>query len=364
MIDPHQLSSHLFRELHRHPTVSLIHHAVFAGLMAIYLWPQLPHGEFAFWIIMVFSGGIWQWLVSRHYNKQIVTTVKPQSLSQFTSASLAAGLSFGLTALLLPELSFETRLFVILMLSAVAASELLKLSAFPNVYAAFLAGLTIPLMLMLALTDGDPGWEIIPAIAIMVIILYYSALQRRRDLMDDLLARFGLENAAGEDKLTGIANRRRFDMTFEQVWAQSRRSGIPISLIMVDIDHFKQFNDHYGHQAGDKCLAQVAKALSETARRATDLVARYGGEEFVILLNQTTRDDAYQLAERMRAKVESLKIEHVKSGFGYVTISVGGTTVFASDSSETVNPLKYADEALYSSKGSGRNQVSWHRPDH
>ena len=361
MINPHQLSSHLFRELHRHPTVSFVHHAVFAALLAIYLWPQLPTTQFAAWLVLVFSGGVWQWLISRRYNKEIVTTVKPQSLSQFTNASLAAGLSFGLTALLLPQLSFETRLFVILMLSAVAASELLKLSAFPSIYGTFLAGLTIPLMFMLAIAENNPGWEIIPAIALMVIVLYYSALQRRRDLMDDLMSRFGLENDAGEDQLTHIANRRRFDMTLEQVWAQSRRSGIPISLIMVDIDFFKQFNDKYGHQAGDKCLTLVAKTLSDTARRATDLVARYGGEEFVVLLNQTTRDDAYQLAERMRIAVESLKIENADTPSGYVTISLGGATVFASEVEESANPLKFADEALYRSKADGRNQVSWHR---
>lgn len=363
MINPHQLSTYLFRELHRHPTVSFIHHSVFAALLAVYLWPQLPALEFSVWLALVFTGGIWQFLLSRSFNKQIAMTIKPQSLSRFTSASLAAGLGFGLTALLLPQLSFETRLFVILMLSAVAASELLKLSAYPNIYAAFLAGLTIPLMLMLTLVDGNPGWEIIPAIALMVIVLYYSALQRRRDLMDDLMSRFGLETDASEDKLTQIANRRRFDMILEQTWALSRRSGIPISLIMVDIDYFKQFNDKYGHQAGDKCLTQVAKALSETARRATDLVARYGGEEFVVLLNQTTRDDAYRLAEQMREQVEKLKIKNENTPGGYVSISLGGVTVFARDYDEAANPLKLADKALYRSKANGRNQVSWHQLD-
>lgn len=360
MINPHQLSTYLFRELHRHPTVSFIHHSVFAALLAVYLWPQLPPLEFGVWLALVFTGGIWQWLVSRRYNQQIAVTVKPQSLSQFTSASLAAGLGFGLTALLLPQLSFETRLFVILMLSAVAASELLKLSAFPNVYAAFLAGLTIPLIAMLALVDGQPGWGVIPAIAVMVVVLYYSALQRRRDLMDDLMSRFGLETDASQDKLTNIANRRHFDMMLEQTWAQAMRSGVPLSLIMVDIDYFKQFNDTYGHQAGDKCLVQVAKALSESARRATDLVARYGGEEFVVLLNQTTRDDAYRLADKMRERVENLKIKNEATPSGYVTVSLGGITVFARDYEEAASPLQLADKALYQSKAAGRNQVTWH----
>lgn len=360
MINPHQLSTYLFRELHRHPTVSFIHHSLFAALLAVYLWPQLPTLEFTVWLILVFAGGIWQWLLSHRFNKQISMTVKPQSLSKFTTASLATGLGFGLTALLMPQLSFETRLFVILMLSAVAASELLKFSAYPNIYAAFLTGLTTPLMLVLMIIDGDPGWEIIPAIALMIIVLYYSALQRRRDLMDDLMSRFGLETDASQDKLTQLANRRRFDMMLEQTWALSRRTSSPISLIMVDIDYFKRFNDKYGHQAGDKCLLEVATALSKSARRATDLVARYGGEEFVVLLNQTTRDDAYRLAEQMRQNVEALKIRNEDTPTGYVSISLGGVTVFASDYDEAANPLKLADQALYQSKANGRNQVSWH----
>lgn len=363
MINPHQLSTHLFRELHRHPTVSFVHHCVFAALFSIYLVRELPIEQFAVWLGLVLFGGIWQWIVSRKQSQDIAETLKPQSLSSFTTASLAAGLSFGMTALLLPALSFETRLFVILMLAAVAASELLKLSAFPGIYGAYLAGLTIPLIAVLLVLDDTPGWELIPALLLMIVVLYYSAIQRRRDLMDDLMSRFGLENDAGEDKLTQLANRRRFDLILEQVWAQSRRNGFPLSIVMIDIDHFKPFNDRYGHQEGDKALSMVAKALMNSARRASDLVARYGGEEFVVLLNQTTRDDAYYIAERMRQAVEDMHVENQDAERGIVTISVGGVTVYANADEAPSNPLKQADVALYHSKASGRNQVTWYRPE-
>lgn len=363
MINPHQLSTHLFRELHRHPTVSFIHHCVFIALFSVYLLRELPLETFAVWLGLALFGGIWQWLISNKQSRDISETLKPQSLSAYTIASLAAGLSFGMTALLLPQLSFETRLFVILMLAAVAASELLKLSAFPNIYATYLAGLTLPLIIVLLVIDGTPGWELIPALAVMILILYYSAIQRRRDLMDDLMSRFGLENDAGEDKLTQVANRRRFDLTLEQVWALSRRNGFPLSIVMIDIDFFKVFNDTYGHQDGDKALSMVANALVNSARRASDLVARYGGEEFVVLLNQTTRDDAYAIAERMRQSVEDLRMENRDADSGFVTISVGGVTVYANAEDEPTNPIKLADVALYHSKKSGRNQVTWYRPE-
>ncbi len=362
MIDPHQLSHFLFRELHRHPTVSLIHHTMFAGLMAIYLYSQIPLWQFGIWLILVFLGGIWQWMLSLSFAKQVGMAVNANHLSRFNIASLAAGLGFGLTALLLPQLSFETRLFVVLMLNAVAASELLKLSAYPSVYASFLLGLTAPLLLVLFIIDDTYlGLKVVPMLALMVIVLYYSAIQRRRDLTDDLISRFGLENEVGEDQLTQIANRRRFDITLEQTWAQARRSHFPISLIMIDIDFFKQYNDHYGHPAGDRCLKQVAMALSNTALRATDLVARYGGEEFVVLLNQTTRNDAFDIAEKMRESVELLRIEHIASKSGFVTISLGGVTILPADYADITPPLKLADIALYKSKENGRNRVTWHK---
>lgn len=363
MIDPHQLSTHLFRELHRHPRMSFLQHCGFIALFSLYLVPQIPFTTFLIWVVLAVSGGLWQWRVSNNFGKDISSTLKSHNLASFKIASLAAGLGLGLTAFLLPELSFSTQLFVILMLSAIAAGELLKLSAYPIVYGYFLTGLFLPLLVILLVSNASPGWELIAPVLIIISVLYYSAVQRRRDLMDDLIARFGLENDAGEDKLTNIANRRRFDITLEQVWVQARRSGLPLSLLMIDIDYFKKFNDRYGHQEGDKCLTTVASVLANSAQRATDLVARYGGEEFVILLNQTTRNDAYHLAEEIRQKVEALRIENLDADLRIVTLSIGGVTVLASDDQETMNPLKLADIALYRSKEQGRNQISWYQAD-
>lgn len=361
MIDPHQLSTHLFRELHRHPTLTFVQHCGFVVLLSIYLFFELPSLTFFVWLSLTLLAGTWQWRLGRRFSKQVVNSLKMQNVDSVTMAALAVGLSFGLTALLLPELSSSTRLFLIVMLSVIAASELLRLSAYPPIYAAFLGGLTIPLIITLALSNEIQGWKLLPAVMLMILALYYSAIQRRRDLMDDLMARFGLENDAGEDKLTHIANRRRFDLVLEQVWAQARRGGFPVSIIMIDIDYFKKFNDRYGHQDGDKCLAMVAQTLSASAKRATDLVARYGGEEFVVLLNQTTRDDAYHIAEQMRQAVENLQVENLDSALGHVTISVGGVTLYARGEQSVDNPVKLADTALYEAKAAGRNQVVWFR---
>ena len=167
-----------------------------------------------------------------------------------------------------------------------------------------------------------------------------------------------LESLAHADGLTGIPNRRRFDDAFELEWKRAMRTGTSVSLIMIDVDFFKLYNDTYGHGMGDTCLQQVASALSEVITRPSDLVARYGGEEFIALLPDTTVEGAHVIAERMCNIVESLKIPHENSVVSsYVTVSAGLAGLVPIADSEPQKLLKQADHMLYQAKESGRNRV-------
>ncbi len=159
------------------------------------------------------------------------------------------------------------------------------------------------------------------------------------------------------DALTGVANRRRFDETLETEWARARREGAPIALVMIDIDYFKAFNDGYGHQAGDLCLQQVARALAECAQRPTDLFARYGGEEFVALLPSTDLDGATAFAERLRTALARLNIAHGGSSLGHVSLSAGAAAARPRAGSRAAELIAAADAALYDAKIAGRNRV-------
>ena len=161
------------------------------------------------------------------------------------------------------------------------------------------------------------------------------------------------------DALTGIPNRRRFDECLNLEWRRALRSKCPLTLLMVDIDHFKSYNDTYGHQKGDECLRAVAQEIGRHLRRPSDLVARYGGEEFSVILPETPSYSAVSLATRIWSSIGNLRIFHSGlSSVGYLTVSIGTSTTIP-DSKQTMMALvENADKNLYRSKSDGRNRVT------
>lgn len=183
--------------------------------------------------------------------------------------------------------------------------------------------------------------------------LYDSLLETTRQLEE---ANERLEREASTDGLTDVANRRVFDERLELEWRRCRRSRQPLSLLMIDIDHFKRFNDLHGHVAGDECLKAVAAAMTTTISRAADLVARFGGDEFAAILPETTEERSNHLAEELRRKIEELALgEFAKPG--KITTSIGVSTVVPDRERSLADLIRSADKSLYIAKGEGRNVV-------
>lgn len=168
-----------------------------------------------------------------------------------------------------------------------------------------------------------------------------------------------LEELSFKDGLTAVANRRMFDSIIEIEWANARRNNQPLSLIMLDIDYFKQYNDHYGHIQGDDCLKRVAKVLSSAATRARDFFARFGGEEFVLVLPETDIDSAFKVAERCRSLIFKEQIRHENSPISHLlTISIGVGTIIPAYKDEALAFIDEVDKRLYTAKQKGRNCIA------
>lgn len=183
-----------------------------------------------------------------------------------------------------------------------------------------------------------------------------SFIQRKKAEAALIEANVELQRIATLDELTGVANRRRFNEFLNKEWRRMAREQRPLSLILCDLDHFKYYNDAYGHLAGDFCLQQVAQAIAKTFNRPADLVARYGGEEFAVILPNTPAEGALKIGEAMRNEVEHLKIVHASSAaYEYITLSVGVASLIPHNQLDPSTLIAASDKALYEAKEGGRN---------
>jgi diguanylate cyclase (GGDEF)-like protein/PAS domain S-box-containing protein len=188
-------------------------------------------------------------------------------------------------------------------------------------------------------------------------------VSKRKAAEEELNLAFRMvENLAMVDGLTGVANRRRLDETVDREWRRAMRDGSLLSMLMIDVDHFKPYNDLYGHLLGDACLRQVAVATQEVIHRSSDLLARYGGEEFAVVLPNTDSRGALLVAEQIRLAVERCCLPHLGSPHEVVTVSIGCATQALSYDSSPVTLMEAADHALYRAKSAGRNRVEIAEP--
>jgi len=198
-----------------------------------------------------------------------------------------------------------------------------------------------------------PGGEVDCLIGFM-----FDITERKKNEHELLEMQKKLETLSYQDGLTGAANRRMFDNRLETEWMSAARTRQPLSLILLDIDHFKQFNDYHGHAEGDECLIRVAAALKQVGCRPRDIVARYGGEEFVLLLPDTSEASARQLAERCQRAIADLRIVHGQSSCSpHVTASIGVSTITPQAGDKSRMLFDAADKLLYSAKQVGRNRI-------
>ena len=207
-------------------------------------------------------------------------------------------------------------------------------------------GTTFPVLISKSIVKNDKGEGV-------------SIVRVTRDITEIKGLEDELRSLTLTDALSGIANRRKLDLFFDREWASAVRNNSIISLMMIDIDFFKLFNDTYGHQAGDDCLKVVAKTIDSILKRPGDIVVRYGGEEFAVVMPGTEKEGALIMGEKLRVAIEELNIEHNSSEKGVVTVSVGASSLTPGKDDSPKDLFSAADKALYQSKEDGRNRVNF-----
>jgi len=357
--DPHALANeellYIYRGRNNALLVTALSGAVMAGLLA---WGLKSFAALAWYPALLVVYG-WHWFVGRPDKATGGIATPLSEIKVHIAAAGLAGVGWGSAAFALPWLNASAQAAVMVLLVIAVITSLPRLVVFLPVFYAHTAGVLVPLVLVLPFLATDA--LVLGSIVLLVtgLTLALSAREIRELLVQILLKQITFEQVSWEDRLTGLGNRRHFDDKLDGGWRQAARQGVPLSLIILDVDMFKKFNDKYGHPAGDECLRQVAAALQSCVKRAGDSVARYGGEEFGVVMVHMPMADAKNMGERMRQAVMDIGMEHELSPHGVVTISVGGATIIPSMDSTTQELTKQADEALYRAKENGRNRVEW-----
>lgn len=272
-------------------------------------------------------------------------------------------------AVFLLDISVPLGISVAALYSLIILLSLLSTNTRVTLYIAVGCSLLLVAGIFISTTLHVPLWIVLVNRALYLVAIWITAIlgirlenaQQRLKMHEAQLqeTNYDLEDLARHDSLTGVANRRLFDAELEAECERSNRGETPLSLLMIDVDHFKLYNDIMGHQAGDVCLTRVAQAIADNLRRPGDLVARYGGEEFAVILPVTTPDGAAERAEDIRQVVAQLGIQHPDPQVnGPVTISIGVASLWPG--AQRVEPaalISAADAALYRAKRDGRNCV-------
>jgi len=358
-------------QAYRHLPVSLLAGLVNGLLLAYFLRDVIAHPALDIWLIALVIVTSARYAALRAYRSRTRSAFAQAPWRRYAVlGACAAGLLWGSAGLFLfhPS-SIPHQVLLAFVLGGMVAGGIPLLAFLGPAYPCF----AIPMVLPIAFRMLAAGDEVHVIMGLMILVfggaMLASAAQVRRIFHDSVELQHQLsssrelshtlEQMLRVDELTGIANRRLFDDMLEKEWRRATRERTVLSVLAVDIDHFKAYNDHYGHPAGDECIRAVARTMSDTLHRPGDLAARIGGEEFAFLLPDTPIAGALRVSELIRQRVQALGLMHAGPDVkGPVTVSLGVASSENTDIGTAGDLLRAADKALYRAKNQGRNQVA------
>lgn len=369
----HQVRRAIMVQLYTHASFSLPCLALLAISWSLLFHDYLPAREALGWLGLVFLLLLGRWWHLRWRQPRLTELPLPVLERELFIGVTITSIIWALGVLLYMDRLPDTYRAAMMMLTSLilTGSAIMLFGSRRTLYGAVLP---LGFAMLFELSDGNEQERIVSCMLAGYLFVFLPTLLRRlrRDQVASLYHSFSNADLVAElkvvsehlkltsrlDGLTGIANRAHLDDTLARAWRRCHRARAPLSLVLVDVDYFKQFNDHYGHQLGDQCLQQVASLLAEVLRREDDLAARYGGEEFALLLPCTTLQGAMQIAEQVQTALRTLGIPHHKSRVsGRVSCSFGVATLVPDQHNSIAELIQKADAALYQAKHNGRDRI-------
>ncbi len=360
--------------LYKNKAFGIWNNIVLASLFLAFFWNHFPSQKMSLliWYGLIITVSIVRFLMGKNFktNRQYTQDELSYWANRHVFFTTLLSTVWGIAGIMFFPHDLIHQVLLAFILSSVLLAAIPTLAASRLAFYFQIVVILLPIISLFLLSEEQGHGLMAVAMIILAITLVLISTYIYHLLFELQTTHIALQALADTDQLTELANRRHFDRKFKVEWRRAMRDQNPISMMMIDVDSFKKYNDSYGHQEGDKCLQAIAKAMESITNRPADLAARYGGEEFAILLPATSQQNAAMLAERLRNKIEKLNIQHERSSFGVVTVSIGisccepawdftGNT--PDEDQKVVFPamlLTAADNALYVSKEQGRNQVS------
>ena len=368
-----KLKAQLLSNTARHTTEVLLANLFLAAVNGAVFWQSIPNDFIIVWGLALFIICLFRGYVAYAYNR----APQRQSLNawniQMIISSTLQGVAWGVFSVVAYQyLTLGEMVIVVMTTAGMTAGAVASTSSSLGAY----LGFSITTLTPLALTFLSAEHTQTKAAGFLICLFFLLMLRQTRTLnqllIDSIANGLELEKAnhrskklakelyqlSTMDALTLIANRRGFDEALSREWQRAKRTESALTIIIIDVDNFKAYNDHFGHQAGDKCLQDIALELSHHARRAGDVVARYGGEEFALIMPDLQEGGDLDTAKTVCEDIEKLKLEHpVSNCSAFVTVSAGVHRTVPKRFEDSQQLVKYADVALYQAKAEGRNRA-------
>ncbi len=350
-------AEHLFRNKLASPTF----HVGTAALVAVFLWSSIATRSILIWLLSVVLINAGRVILAFVYTgRQPEHKTDIYWINVHVGSAAVAALGWASVVVITPLDNQAHQILVLVMAGALAVLALPSLTIVKNAFTFYLIALIVPIAAKVFVTAESIDISIASLAFIFIGATYYAGREISSAISEAFRNELAVERLAHSDQLTKLANRRMFDEMLVKEWDHALRGSTMLSLVLLDIDNFKRYNDGYGHSKGDKCLRTVADALRTALPRGTDILARYGGEEFAVILPFTDAHGGQVVSERMRKAVETLQLPHKHSTVGvHLTITTGGVTCQPVPDMKPTRLIELADQALYQAKARGKNRVEW-----